>query len=119
MTANQINFAKLREEQRHNAAMESQGIQTLSESNRHNVRTEEINWFKANSDKDIGLGQVGIGMDRNAIQSDFNTAKIAEENRHNTETEHRAKVGQYLDAASTFVRTVVSALPGIYSLSAR
>lgn len=45
MTANQINFAKHKEDVRHNKASEAVASGTLSESVRHNTASEAINWY--------------------------------------------------------------------------
>lgn len=45
MTTNQINFAKLKEEQRHNEVIEGQGYSSIAESRRHNQAQESIGWY--------------------------------------------------------------------------
>lgn len=45
MTQNQIAFAKLKEEQRHNQVLEGQGYESLAESRRHNTANENIGWY--------------------------------------------------------------------------
>lgn len=45
MTANQINFAKHKEDVRHNKASEAVASGTLSEAVRHNTASEAINWY--------------------------------------------------------------------------
>lgn len=65
MTANQINAARQREDNRHNLETERQGRDVIVETNRHNVQQEKIGW-----------GQVGVGY-----------AQVAEMKRHNVATE--------------------------------
>lgn len=61
MTSNQINYAKHKEEVRHNKEMESQGRSVIQETGRHNLASE-----------DIGYSNVGLGY-----------SNLAESSRHN------------------------------------
>lgn len=65
MTRNQIDFAKHKENVRHNLEMEKQGYQTIGESVRHNKKSE-----------DIGYANVGLGY-----------SNLAELSRHNQQSE--------------------------------
>lgn len=65
MTANQINYARHREDNRHNLETERQGRDVITETHRHNVEQEKIGW-----------GNVGVGY-----------AQVAEAKRHNIATE--------------------------------
>lgn len=47
MTQNQINFAKLKEDIRHNQATEKYTGIELNETVRHNVQQENLNWYNA------------------------------------------------------------------------
>ena len=80
VTANQINYQKLREDQRHNRAVESEtgrhnvqqeaiGFATVGESQRHNQATEAVNWYTQNWMKENAANQ------------------LAETTRHNIEGE--------------------------------
>lgn len=59
MTSNQINFARLKEESRANRAQEGIKTQSLSEEQRHNLQTERINWFGADTARKVGTAQAG------------------------------------------------------------
>lgn len=65
MTKNQIDFAKHKEEMRHNQEMEAQGRTTISENKRHNIASENVGW-----------GNVMVGR-----------SNVAETQRHNVSTE--------------------------------
>lgn len=65
MTRNQIDFAKHKENVRHNLEMEGQGRSTIDESKRHNLKSE-----------DIGYANVGLGY-----------SNLAELTRHNAQSE--------------------------------
>lgn len=45
MTQNQINFARLKEDIRHNVETERLGIASLGETSRHNLNSESANWY--------------------------------------------------------------------------
>lgn len=58
MTANQISFARLVEDKRHNQEMERQGVQSISEAVLHNRNMEGINWYTAETGRlDSGIRQ--------------------------------------------------------------
>lgn len=61
MTQNQINFAKLKEEQRHNLVTEGQGYSSLAEDLRHNKANESIGWY-------TGASTVRLNESRAAYQ---------------------------------------------------
>lgn len=88
MTANQINYQKLKEDRRHNLATESEtgrhnvqqeaiGFATVGESRRHNQAAEAINWYTQD------------WMSTNAAN------QLAESARHNVEGESlkRSEIG--------------------------
>jgi hypothetical protein len=58
MTQNQINFAKLQEDKRHNLEMERQGVQSIGENVRHNYALEGVNWYTAQSDRALKDAQI-------------------------------------------------------------
>lgn len=52
MTQNQIAYFSAKENERHNRAMEAINSGTLSETQRHNLDTEQLNWFSARNLKE-------------------------------------------------------------------
>lgn len=76
MTANQIKFAEHRENKRKNLANEALTASAQQETRRHNVASEDVNWFTAqNVDK------------YNTILGSVAQTKAREEKRHNLATE--------------------------------
>ena len=108
MTNNQINYARLNEDRRHNVVTEVEsarhnrrqedvGYYTggaayagVAESKRHNLEQEQINWYTA---ENLGILQ---GAQASKAQSEVGveSAKLDETNRHNKRTEHQAMVSQ-------------------------
>lgn len=74
MTNNQINYAKLNEERRHNLA--SEGINRYStdvqrdqavENARHNLAMEEVNWYDAGTKRQQTEGQVSRWQNQSVV----------------------------------------------------
>lgn len=94
MTANQINFAKLVEENRHNKMMEQEtarsnranesiGYANINESSRHNQEMERTNWFNAQGQSQVyasqaRLNESNVGVQREANQIAYRNAMTAE-----------------------------------------
>lgn len=57
MTTNQINFAKLKEDQRFNDLTHGWRVASLSEESRRNLENERINWYTAHKNYEIGTKQ--------------------------------------------------------------
>lgn len=70
MTANQIAFAKLGEEARHNLVSEGQQFQTIGENVRHNQRSEDINWFSTQSEADYKRAMADQGYLKLPIEAE-------------------------------------------------
>lgn len=104
MTRNQIDFAKFKEEQRHNRASESIGATTAgaavsqaaashrmaSESQRHNIATEGINWYTAENlgilQKAQAVNQLATGA-KNLSEVGVQAGMLDETVRHDYVTE--------------------------------
>lgn len=109
MTANQINYARLKEEQRSNAANEGIKSQSLSEEQRHNLETERINWYGADTSRTVGmtnaqaaLSQAGAANVQAAVRKQ---AQDWEESKYND-------TGRNWISAQTDKLTVESSLRG-------
>lgn len=83
MTSNQINYAKLAEDRRHNRVTEGQTDTSIRESVRHNKESERLGWGN------IGLGYSNLGelMTHNRAIENIQQAGVEEDIRHNKETE--------------------------------
>lgn len=79
MTANQISYAKLLEEKRHNVAYET-------ETNRHNVETEGIGWHQAESSR-IQANASTVQAQASMINAYANSASVQEAIRHDQVSE--------------------------------
>lgn len=106
MTANQINFANLRETKRHNRISEketqrhnqsSEGIQYagVREQARHNVATEGINWYSAQSLAGLQSlqgqkvkSEVGVQAAEQSAKAEYYTGQLGETRRHNIAVEN-------------------------------
>lgn len=90
MTHNQIDYAKHKENVRHNKRSERQTDKSIAESIRHNKKTEQI----GQANVDLGYANVGLGYSNlselyrhNAQMEVISQQQVDESIRHNTETE--------------------------------
>lgn len=116
MTANQINFARAKEERRHNRAVESVAGGTLSETVRHNTAQEGINWYTARNlaglqaaQSSLAASQSGLAEAQSGLaQSDTGVKRgqLEEQKRHNIVSEIIQGVGTLVQAGSTVAKAV-------------
>lgn len=108
MTNNQINYARLNEDRRHNVVTEVEaarhnrrqedvGYYTggaayagIAENKRHNLEQEQINWYTAENLGNLQGAQTAKTQSEVGVES----AKQTETARHNQRTEHQAMVSQ-------------------------
>lgn len=90
MTHNQIDYAKHKENVRHNKRSEKQTDRSIAENVRHNKKTEQLS--RANID--LGYANVGLGYSNlaelyrhNAQTEVISQQQVDESIRHNTATE--------------------------------
>lgn len=90
MTHNQIEYAKHKENVRHNKRSERQTDRSIRENVRHNKRTEQI----GQANVDLGYANVGLGYSNlselyrhNAQTEVISQQQVDEAKRHNTATE--------------------------------
>lgn len=90
MTHNQIDYAKHKENVRHNKRSERQTDKSIAESIRHNKRSEQL----GQANVDLGYANVGLGYSNlgelyrhNAQTEVISQQQVDESIRHNTATE--------------------------------
>lgn len=86
MTTNQLKFAELQENKRHNLATEFVASGSLSESSRHNVETERTNWYSAQQSAAIGWGQVANQATANENLRRFQEGQLINQEKITAET---------------------------------
>lgn len=84
MTQNQIAFARLREDIRHNAATEGLSALTLDETKRHNVSSEDVNWYSAKEGARHNIAGENLNWYIGFTTADLNKAR-ADESRANVD----------------------------------
>lgn len=90
MTHNQIDYAKHKENVRHNKRSEKQTDKSIAENVRHNKKTEQL----SQANVDLGYANVGLGYSNlaelyrhNAQTEIISQQQVDESIRHNTATE--------------------------------
>lgn len=90
MTHNQIDYAKHKENVRHNKRSERQTDRSIAENVRHNKKTEQL----GQANVDLGYANVGLGYSNlgelyrhNAQMEVISQQQVDESVRHNTATE--------------------------------
>lgn len=90
MTHNQIEYAKHKENVRHNKRSEKQSDKSIAENIRHNKKTEQL----SQANVDLGYANVGLGYSNlselyrhNAQTELISQQQVDESIRHNTATE--------------------------------
>lgn len=90
MTHNQIDYAKHKENVRHNKRSERQTDKSIAENIRHNKKTEQL----GQANVDLGYANVGLGYSNlkelyrhNAQTELISQNQLEESKRHNTATE--------------------------------
>lgn len=90
MTHNQIEYAKHRENVRHNKRSERQSDKSIAENIRHNKKTEQL----GQANVDLGYANVGLGYSNlgelyrhNAQMEVISQEQLEESKRHNVATE--------------------------------
>lgn len=109
MTHNQIDYAKHKENVRHNKRSERQTDKSIAESIRHNKRTEQI----GQENVDLGYANVGLGYSNlrelyrhNAQMELVSQGQLDESKRHNTameEVQENANVAKVSSSPSGYV----------------
>lgn len=115
MTANQINFARHKEDVRHNRATEAVASGTLSESVRHNTATEAINWYTGRNLAKLQSAQsalAGTQTTESEARADLYGSEVGvrqqqadEARRHNIVSEIIGGVNAIGTVASTIAKT--------------
>lgn len=130
MTNNQIQYANLLEQRRHNTASETTearkaGAQesqartaaySAAEQGRHNLQQESVNWFNAQTEQQYKLSSVDVSKAQQKETARANRAKERENVRSakvqesETERHNRAsELAQYINAGAQVVRGLTSA----------
>lgn len=83
MTSNQISYAKLKEDQRHNRRTERQTDTSIAEGIRHNRESERLGWGN------VGLGYSNLGelITHNRAIESIQQDTLGESIRHNEKEE--------------------------------
>lgn len=104
MTHNQIDYAKHKENVRHNKRSERQTDKSIAESIRHNKKTEQL----GQQNVDLGYANVGLGYSnlgelyRHNTQTEvISQAQLDESKRHNEATEQNQSDANVAKVAST------------------
>lgn len=104
MTHNQIDYAKHKENVRHNKRSERQTDKSIAESIRHNKKTEQL----GQENVDLGYANVGLGYSNLAELYRHNTQtevisqqQLEESKRHNTATEQNQADANVAKTASS------------------
>lgn len=103
MTHNQIDYAKHKENVRHNKRSEKQTDKSIAENIRHNKRSEQL----GQANVDLGYANVGLGYSnlgelyRHNAQTELISQQQLEESvRHNTATEKNQEEANTAKVAS-------------------
>lgn len=110
MTHNQIDYAKHKENVRHNKKSEKQTDKSIAENIRHNKKTEQI----GQANVDLGYANVGLGYSNlselyrhNAQTELISQQQVNESIRHNTATEQNQSDANVAKVASNPLGWVV------------
>lgn len=130
MTANQISYAKLQEDRRHNVTSEQEtersnkanvglGYANLVEQSRHNVQTEGIGWYNADNQAQANVlrgEELQFGIDKFSQSITQQKREFDEARRHNVESEQLESQRNKLQFGSSLISSATRMVPSFTSI---